>query len=80
MPHHEGQGHNVEQVTGISNVAYDVMALLANKLEGLEAMEMYKEDAECAGDQELSRFVERLQEQDRQSVDQLKGMLTKRLK
>lgn len=74
MPHH------VDADTGVSDVTYDVLSLLANKLEGLEAMAMYREDAEEADDKELAELIDQMEEQDRKTVQKLKSMLAKRLK
>ena len=69
-----------EQITGVSNVAYDVMAVLQNKLEGISAMEVYKEDAEEEGDQELRDLFEQIQQRDIQDVEKLKKMLVKHMR
>ncbi|HKG24972.1 MAG TPA: hypothetical protein VKB09_04945 [Thermomicrobiales bacterium] len=69
----------VEQVTGVSNVAYDLMAVLTNKLQGIAAIEEYKLDAEAAGDREVGRFFERIEERDRQEVGELREMLVRHL-
>lgn len=39
-----------EQVTGVSNFAYDLMSVLENTLEGIAALKMYREHARNAGD------------------------------
>ena len=46
-----------ERVTGISNIAYDLMVVLTNKLEGVAAMEEYKLDAEAANDSAVGRSL-----------------------
>jgi hypothetical protein len=40
-----------ERVTGVSNVADDLMAVLTTKLEGVAAIEDDQRDAEAVGDQ-----------------------------
>ena len=67
------------QDTGISDVTYDVMNLLTNKLEAISAIEVYLEDADDANDQEMTQLLNQLRQQDTQTVQQLKGMLVKRL-
>lgn len=67
------------QETGISDVTYDVMNLLTNKLEAVSAIEVYLEDAEDAGDQEVQQLLQQLRQQDTQTIKQLKSMLVKRL-
>ena len=68
-----------EHVSGVSNVAYDVMALLYNKLEAVAAIEEYKLDADDAGDQEFSALLDELEQQDSQYVDRLRRLLVHRL-
>jgi hypothetical protein len=62
-----------ERVTGISNIAYDLMVVLTNKLEGVAAMEEYKLDA--ANDPEVRVAFERIEQRERQSIEELRGLL-----
>ena len=64
-----------ERVTGISNVAYDLMVVLTNKLEGVAAMEEYKLDADAANDSEVRAAFERIEQRERQDIDELRGLL-----
>jgi rubrerythrin len=68
-----------EQVTGVSNVAYDLMVVLTNKLQGIAAMEAYKMDAKAADDREAEDFLRRIEERDRQEVGELRELLVRRL-
>lgn len=68
-----------EQVTGVSNVAYDLMAVLYNKLEGVAAMEEYKLDAEDSGDQEAWNLFDQIEKQEAQHIEQLRKLLVQRL-
>jgi hypothetical protein len=68
-----------ERVTGVPNVAYDLMVVLTNKLEGIAAMEEYKLDAEAAGDQEVRALFEKVERRDREDVDELRELLVQRL-
>jgi hypothetical protein len=68
-----------ERVTGVSNVAYDLMVVLTNKLEGIAAMEEYKLDAEAAGDQAVRAAFERIVRRDREAIDELRGLLGEHL-
>lgn len=68
-----------EQVTGVSNVAYDLMIVLTNKLEGIAAMEEYKLDAEEAGDQEVRALFERIVRRERDEIEELRTLLLPRL-
>lgn len=71
------QKRNAENVSGVSNVAYDLMSVLTNKLEGIAAMEQYKQDA--LGDQEVLDCFNALEQQARQDVDKLRQLVTNRL-
>jgi deazaflavin-dependent oxidoreductase (nitroreductase family) len=64
-----------ERVTGVSNVAYDLMVVLTNKLEGVAAMEEYKLDADAANDAAVRTVFERIEQRDRQCIDELRGLL-----
>ena len=64
-----------ERVTGISNVAYDLMAVLTNKLEGVAAMEEYKLDADAAHEPAVRAAFERIEQRERQDIDELRGLL-----
>jgi len=64
-----------ERVTGISNVAYDLMVVLTNKLEGVAAMEEYKLDADAANDLEVRAAFERIEQRERQDIEELRGLL-----
>ena len=69
-----------EQIIGISNVAYDLMAVMTNKLEGIAAMEEYKLDAEEAGDSEVEDLLNQMEQQEVSDVDKIKKLLLQRLK
>jgi deazaflavin-dependent oxidoreductase (nitroreductase family) len=64
-----------ERVTGVSNVAYDLMVVLTNKLEGVAAMEEYKLDADAANDAAVRAAFERIEQRERQSIEELRGLL-----
>jgi hypothetical protein len=68
-----------ERVSGVPNVTYDLVALLYNKLEGVAAIEEYKLDAQEAGDQEVQRLLDQLQQRAREDVDKLQAALRSRL-
>jgi hypothetical protein len=68
-----------ERVTGVSNIAYDLMAVLTNKLEGVAAIEEYKLDAEAAGDQDVRAAFDRIEQRERQNIEELRGLLSDRL-
>jgi hypothetical protein len=64
-----------ERVTGISNVAYDLMVVLTNKLEGVAAMEEYKLDADAANEPAVRSAFERIEQRERQDIDELRELL-----
>lgn len=66
-----------ESTTGVDNVTYDVMSLLTNKLEGVAALQQYKNDAQ--GDQEVMQCFEEIEERERKDIDKLRGIVAKRL-
>ncbi len=68
-----------EQISGISNVAYDLMVVMTNKLEGIAAMEEYKLDAEDAGDTEVEALLNQLEQQEVSDVAKIKTLLLQRL-
>lgn len=68
-----------ELISGVSNVAYDLLALLYNQLEEIAAIEEYKLDAEDAGDQEVLTLFDQIQQRAREDVDLLRSALSQRL-
>jgi len=70
---------HVEQITGVPNVAYDLMVVLTNKLQGIAAMEEYKADADAAGDREVRTFLDRIEQRDQQDVEELREFVCNRL-
>lgn len=64
-----------ERVTGVSNVAYDLMVVLTNTLEGVAAIEEYKLDADAAGDPDVRSAFERIEQRERESIEELRGLL-----
>jgi hypothetical protein len=65
-----------ERVTGVSNIAYDLMVVLTNKLEGVAAMEEYKLDADAAHDADVRAAFERIEQRERDSIEELRGLLS----
>ncbi|HEV2065898.1 MAG TPA: hypothetical protein VGR08_03610 [Thermomicrobiales bacterium] len=66
-----------EQVSGVSNMAYNLLTLLHNKLEGIAALEAYKVDAQ--GNQEVSSLLDELQQTAVQDVSRIKPLLVQEL-
>jgi hypothetical protein len=68
-----------DRVTGVSNVAYDVMVVLSNHLEGIAALQEYKLDAEEAEDAEVTATFDRIEQRYQEGVDELRTLLLSRL-
>lgn len=68
------------RISGVSNVAYDLMVVLANKLEGIAAIEEYLLDADAAHAAEVRAAFERIQADDRAHVDLLRDLLVTHLR
>jgi hypothetical protein len=57
----------------LDNLTYDLITILYEKSKGLEAYQKYINDAK--GNQEISRILEQIMQQDRQAVQQLQQHL-----
>ncbi len=68
-----------DDVSGVSNVAYDVMVTLSNHLEAIAALQEYKIDADDAGDSEVSAAFDKIEKRYQQGVEELRSLLVKRL-
>jgi hypothetical protein len=67
------------RISGVPNVTYDLIAVLYNLLEGIAAIEAYKQDAEEAGDDAAAAFFAEWQRTARGQTDRLQGLLAERL-
>lgn len=76
---HENAKIQSEQVTGVTNVAYDLMVVLTNKLEGIAAMEEYKLDADAAHEPVIRAAFARIEGRERESIEELRGRLIEHL-
>ena len=68
-----------DRASGVSNVTYDLMSILTNKLEGIAALEEYMLDANQARDGEVMALFEDLETRARTDVDRLRTLLIARL-
>ena len=68
-----------EDVSGVSNVAYDVMVTLSNHLEAIAALQEYKIDADEANDSEVTAVFEKIERRYQEGVEELRNLLVKRL-
>jgi hypothetical protein len=75
MPERE----SLEHLSGVSNVAFDLISLLHNKLEAIAALETYKRDAQMAGFHHVYDFLQQCQDNDRRTVDHLRAMVANHL-
>ena len=73
------QENNIEHITDTSDEHYDLVSVLYHSLEVAETYDIYIEDAEEAGDQELVEFFRDIQNQNRQIVVRAKQLLKQRL-
>ena len=69
-----------DRISGVSNVAYDLLTILQNKLKAIAAFEEYKLDAEQAGDHEVMDLLAQLEQRECEDIDKLKRLVLKRLK
>jgi hypothetical protein len=76
----ENAKRQADEVTGVSNLTYDVMTVLTNKLQGIAAIEVYKLDAQQEGDREVQALLEEIQQGDREDVERLRAMVAQRLR
>ncbi len=66
--------------TGTHDATYDIVSVLYHALQGAELYEEYASDAEEAGDQELARFFQDIQQEETRRASRAKQLLAKRLK
>ena len=62
-------------VSGVTNVDYDLIALLHNKLAGIAALEEYQLDAQAAGNDQVRGLFKRLEQRAVEDVAELKRAL-----
>jgi hypothetical protein len=69
----------IEEKTGTSNAAYNLVSVVYHALQGAETYEAFVSDAEREGDVELSDFLRDVQERNREIADRGKQLLKTRL-
>ncbi len=69
-----------DQTTGVSNVTYDLISVVHNKLQAVAAMEGYKRDAESSGDSEVVDCFDRMIGRETEDLDELRGLLAGRIR
>jgi rubrerythrin len=70
---------NGDRVTGTPDEHYDLISVLYHALEGAMTYEIYMQDADDIGDEELARFFQEVKEQSTQLAERAKTLLAKRL-
>jgi hypothetical protein len=73
----EAAKRSADQATGISNVTYDLISIVHNKLQAIAAIEGYRRDAES--DSDVMACFDRIVEHERQDLDELRQLLSSRL-
>ncbi len=68
-----------EQHTGMRDEHYDLVSVLYHTLQEADTVERYIHDARDRGDDELARFFEEIQQQDRQRAERAKQLLGSRI-
>jgi rubrerythrin len=61
----------------VNDLEYDLLTTLQSKLEALEAYDIYLEDAEEAGDQEVQQLFEQIRRDDEQHAARLREHLAR---
>lgn len=68
-----------ERVTGVSNLTYDLVAMLHEKLEAITIYEIYKQDAREAGNGRALSLFDHCQELDRSVIQHIRNLLSQEL-
>lgn len=68
-----------DEVTGVSNVTYDLISTVHNKLQAVAAMEGYKRDAESSGDREVIDCFDRIISRETDDLQELRRLLATRI-
>ncbi len=61
----------------LSNLNYDLLTVLQNKLEAVAAYEVYLKDCEKSGNKECQQLVAELKRDDEGHIERLRGELEK---
>ncbi len=75
----QAERESAERISGVPNVAFDLIAVLHNKLEAIAAYEVYKQDAREAGHRQAEAFFDQCQQFERTAVQQLRELLAQNL-
>lgn len=67
-----------EQITGLSDNAYNLASVLYHAAEGGQVYDKYIDDAERTGDQELVEFFREVRDEDARRSQRAKSLLDQR--
>jgi len=70
----------IEQKTGTTDAAYDLVSVLYHALQGAETYDRYIADAKERGDDELAEFFRDVQQSNSRVATRAKELLGSRLK
>lgn len=70
---------HTDTFSGVSNVGFDLLTILENKLKGLAAIEEYKIDCDDRGDMEAREVMEEIQRRDIENVTRLRDLIRSRI-
>jgi hypothetical protein len=68
----QGQGQTA-QGRGLSDLAYNLVTMLAKKAKAAEVYDQYLEDARAANSQDCVRLIQQIQQDDLRHIEELKG-------
>jgi hypothetical protein len=71
---------NAERISGVSNLTYDLISLLHNKLEAISAYDVYRQDARDARNEQVAALFDYCLAKDRAIVDRLRALLVEQLR
>lgn len=69
----------LRQVTGTSDVTYDLISTIYHSLETAQTIQTYMQDVQQTGDQEISQFFQQIHQQANRCAQQAQRLLAPRL-
>jgi ferritin-like metal-binding protein YciE len=70
---------DAQRISGISNVTYDLISTLHEKLKAVAAYDIYRADAKKEGHKQAESFFDECLQQERAACEQLRDMLAQSL-
>ena len=65
--------------TGTANKQYDLISVIYHSLQSASVCNMYIQDANSSGDNELTKFFQQVKEQNCQQAEQAKKLMAQRM-